>query len=223
MGPALDHYRNFRVFMIDTQKYRISDTLAWHMDPLIMPGANPVELLIAAMNDFTTAVQQVATYVSPPHLAEATILQDQMCTTLQQYQRLFYPQEQRVEPPAPQPEQRVEPPAPQPEQKVAPRQSARIAEYSAAPSQRVIPRRSKRLATSNGLNELLSHANHTQQKVKPSTPFPEPLDRGHSPMRGKRKCDKEKMEAPIKHAPQLSINPETYRRALTKSIGTRQL
>jgi hypothetical protein len=60
LGPALKHYRCFRVHMIATRRERISDSLAWFPAPLVMPGSNPAELVYAALHDLSVAMSAVA-------------------------------------------------------------------------------------------------------------------------------------------------------------------
>jgi hypothetical protein len=56
LGPALQHYRCFRVYASTTQAERITDTLQWFPEPLHLPGSNPHELLIAAITNLQVAI-----------------------------------------------------------------------------------------------------------------------------------------------------------------------
>ena len=64
LGPALAHYRSFRVFAISTQAIRITDTLAWFPAPLHMPGSSTIELLDAAINDLSSALGDLANHAT---------------------------------------------------------------------------------------------------------------------------------------------------------------
>jgi len=56
VGPAIDHYRNFTVYIPSTRSIRIADTLAWLPSKLIMPTASSAELAMAAAFDLTQAL-----------------------------------------------------------------------------------------------------------------------------------------------------------------------
>ena len=56
LGPALDHYRNFVVYIPSTKSIRISDTLVWLPSNLIMPTASSTDLAMAAAFDLTQAL-----------------------------------------------------------------------------------------------------------------------------------------------------------------------
>jgi hypothetical protein len=59
LGPALAHYRSFRVFVVPTQAVRISDTLAWFPKAFNMPGSSVIELVHASIRDLTAALQEL--------------------------------------------------------------------------------------------------------------------------------------------------------------------
>jgi hypothetical protein len=61
IGPAMQHYRCYWVFIVKHSTTRISDTLSWHPQNYIMPGASPIEILTAAIADLTKAIDTVAT------------------------------------------------------------------------------------------------------------------------------------------------------------------
>ena len=60
LGPALDHYRCFRCWVVRTQTTRITDTLAWFTKPFKMPGASPIEQMHAGIKDLTEAMKAIA-------------------------------------------------------------------------------------------------------------------------------------------------------------------
>ena len=41
VGPAMQHYRCFRIYMAETKRIRIVDTLSWHPAQLLLPGTSP--------------------------------------------------------------------------------------------------------------------------------------------------------------------------------------
>ena len=57
IGPAMEHYRCYRVYAIETQAERIADTLAWFPTKVKMPTASSAEASIAAANDLIHALQ----------------------------------------------------------------------------------------------------------------------------------------------------------------------
>ena len=84
VGPALQHYRCFRVISKETLASRVTDTLSWHPpDALHLPGANPyddvVSLLVQlvpsvkrlAVHPLTLAAHRLPLQAAIPHLAVA--------------------------------------------------------------------------------------------------------------------------------------------------------
>ena len=57
LGPALKHYRCYRVWVWETQHERIADTLAWFPTRVKMPTLSSVDLVLAAAKDLITALQ----------------------------------------------------------------------------------------------------------------------------------------------------------------------
>ena len=49
LGPALQHYRCYRGWVLKTQRERVTDTVAWHPETVTMPGASETELLILSL------------------------------------------------------------------------------------------------------------------------------------------------------------------------------
>jgi len=56
IGPAMDHYRCFTVYIPSTRSTRISDTLAWFPKHVIMPTASSTDIAMAAAYDLTQAL-----------------------------------------------------------------------------------------------------------------------------------------------------------------------
>ena len=57
IGPALEHYRNFRVYMRETQAERITDTLTWFPKHVPLPTATSTELIVAGLQDVVEELQ----------------------------------------------------------------------------------------------------------------------------------------------------------------------
>ena len=60
VGPALEHYRCYRCWIISTAAIRITDTVAWHPERLKMPGTSPLDMLTAAISDLSEALHQIS-------------------------------------------------------------------------------------------------------------------------------------------------------------------
>jgi len=56
IGPSMDHYRNFTVYVSSTRSIRITDTLAWLPTKVIMPTTSSTEMAMAAAFDLTQAL-----------------------------------------------------------------------------------------------------------------------------------------------------------------------
>jgi len=57
LGAALQHHKCWRTWIISTNSERISDTLAWFPAPFKLPGSSPYEMVTAALQDLTAALQ----------------------------------------------------------------------------------------------------------------------------------------------------------------------
>ena len=60
LGPALDHYRCFRCWVVRTKTIRVTDTLAWFTKPYKMPGASPIEQMHAVIKDLSEVMKVIA-------------------------------------------------------------------------------------------------------------------------------------------------------------------
>ena len=58
LGPAIHHYRCYRVWIISTRAERIADTLAWFPTKVVMPVPSTGERAIAATRDLTNTIRQ---------------------------------------------------------------------------------------------------------------------------------------------------------------------
>jgi len=56
IGPAMDHYRSFTVFIPTTNSTSVSDTLAWFPTQVSMPRASSADIALAAAYDLTQAL-----------------------------------------------------------------------------------------------------------------------------------------------------------------------
>ena len=45
LGPALQHYKSFRTYIVSTRGFRISDSLSWHPEKLHLPGSTTAEII----------------------------------------------------------------------------------------------------------------------------------------------------------------------------------
>jgi len=60
VGPALQHYRCYDVLAKATNRIRTTDTLSWHPPrALALPGARPIDILAARMDDLATELQSI--------------------------------------------------------------------------------------------------------------------------------------------------------------------
>jgi len=73
-GPAMQHYRCYDVLVKATLRVRTSDTLSWHPHRnLALPGARPVDILAARMDDLSAALRETMK-VLPTLIAQRNIL-----------------------------------------------------------------------------------------------------------------------------------------------------
>lgn len=63
LGPALRHYRCYRVLAARTMAERVTDTVAWHPAPFVMPGSSPIAELKTAVDELT---EQLADIITTP-------------------------------------------------------------------------------------------------------------------------------------------------------------
>jgi len=93
IGPAMHHYRCYKVFVTKTKHTRIAETLSWHPHLVTMPGQTADETLLAAIQDLQSVIQEYSTL--PPTGAAARqpfpLARAQLTDTLQQLQSIFAP------------------------------------------------------------------------------------------------------------------------------------
>ncbi len=69
VGPAMTHYRCFRVWITATNSIRVTDTLSWHPIPLyLLPGASPTDDLVSVLSQLHATLTRLAS--DPPDLLE---------------------------------------------------------------------------------------------------------------------------------------------------------
>lgn len=68
IGPAMNHYRCFRVWACETAAQRVADTLSWFPSRVLMPTASATNTITAALQDLISAIKApttTATALSP--------------------------------------------------------------------------------------------------------------------------------------------------------------
>ena len=60
LRPALDHYRNYWVYVPSTRKLRSTDTLHWFPEKVIMPGASLGDRLLLAITDLEKSLSNIS-------------------------------------------------------------------------------------------------------------------------------------------------------------------
>jgi len=53
LGPALHHYRSFRVYVVSSHGFRISDSLSWHPEKLRLPGSSKEDIIFLQPKKFS--------------------------------------------------------------------------------------------------------------------------------------------------------------------------
>lgn len=97
LGPALQHHRSYRVFVMATQAERVSDSLAWFPAPLLLPGSTTTELVCDALRELTAALRACATEQPGTDLAVLDELTNKATVILQSAgEALNVPQESAV-------------------------------------------------------------------------------------------------------------------------------
>ena len=77
LGPASKHYRCYTVWATPTSAVRITDTLAWFPEHVLMPSVNHHDSVIAAIKDLSNTLASFAstTAPSPPHIEDKILLE----------------------------------------------------------------------------------------------------------------------------------------------------
>ena len=69
IGPAINHYRCFRVYMRETQSERVTDTLTWFPKHVPLPTATSTEIIAAGLQD---VVKELQVPTAPNSLIQVT-------------------------------------------------------------------------------------------------------------------------------------------------------
>ena len=56
LGPAMDHYRSYHMYVPSTKSTRVADTLVWLPSHVVMPTASSTDIAMAAAYDLTQAL-----------------------------------------------------------------------------------------------------------------------------------------------------------------------
>jgi hypothetical protein len=83
VGPALESYRCYRIWLFATRAERVSDTISWFPTKVNMPLASTNDLILAALTDIVHALQH------PTPAASLVPLTDNHVTALHQLTTLF--------------------------------------------------------------------------------------------------------------------------------------
>ena len=66
IGPAMKHYRCYQCFMHGTQAMRITDTVEWFADKLVIPEAQPNDLILAGITDIKNLLRSQQSLSTTP-------------------------------------------------------------------------------------------------------------------------------------------------------------
>ena len=75
IGPALEHYRCYKVYVPKTRAERICDTVSFHPHLCSPPVLQPLEQAVIAADKLTTALQQIQNKHSYKSNEQTTTLQ----------------------------------------------------------------------------------------------------------------------------------------------------
>ena len=78
LGPALQHYRCYRGWVVKTQRERVVDTDTWNPQAIVMPGASEKELLTKALIDLHTAIHCSTSQLPQSETQSLTALHQQL-------------------------------------------------------------------------------------------------------------------------------------------------
>ena len=92
LGPAQQHYRCFSVWSVDTQSIRVTDTLGWIFDKVVLPNIGPHDVAIAAIKDLAAAISTLAaSHPATAHLRQLHELPHTMLQDLRAFVDSFCP------------------------------------------------------------------------------------------------------------------------------------
>ena len=53
LGPALQHHRSYRTYIVSTHGFRVSDSLSWHPEKLRLPGSSKEDIIFLQRKKFS--------------------------------------------------------------------------------------------------------------------------------------------------------------------------
>jgi hypothetical protein len=92
IGPAMDHYRCWRVLVSKSGAERVSDTIEWFPKKTVMPGASLKELFTANIEELILLIRKIAnsgTNVSSSQQPISAVT-DTLSTALRKYGEMFH-------------------------------------------------------------------------------------------------------------------------------------
>ena len=90
LGPQLSSYRSHRVYVSNTHRERITDTVAWLPEPYRLPGSEPLEIVATAIHDLINVISAAQSF--PPTIqASINTLLPLLRPQLEELQRIFAP------------------------------------------------------------------------------------------------------------------------------------
>jgi len=93
LGPAMLHYRSYKVFVMATKSIRISDSLDWFPKDLLLPGSQPSTLIYDAIDGLKSIFSQLVN-LSLPGTADRNTLMDRssrIMSSLTDIASLYHP------------------------------------------------------------------------------------------------------------------------------------
>lgn len=161
LAPALQHYRCWRTYALETESTRITDTVEWLPEPFLMPGHTPLEALSAALRDMQGPIDN-ATSTEKRLLSSPSPTQRQNLAIVDSLRNLFQPSslppprtaDERVLSPVTTPptEQRVEPTVTPPEDMAVPPHSP--------PDQRVVTPPTSQITPDDNIDAIIAEHQH---------------------------------------------------------------
>jgi hypothetical protein len=61
LGPAINHYRAFNVYVTATESQRVAESLDWFPAPYKMPGHSPADAILMILGDLEKAIRGLST------------------------------------------------------------------------------------------------------------------------------------------------------------------
>ena len=89
LGPSLQHYRSYRTFAVNSQGFRVSDSLDWFPLTVKMPGSSIRELLLASLLDMTSAIRKAMVHPEHTTSGHPFPFDDTMTTAIKDASNLF--------------------------------------------------------------------------------------------------------------------------------------